>query len=239
MASNIATVQPLALVQQAMDKGIAPEQLGKLLDLQERWERNEAAKDYAEAITQFQAECPRIYKHRQASFDGKPVYKFASFDDIDAQVRPLLTKYGIVVTFSTSETTAQGITVTVRIRVGTHVEESNLRVPVPSQMKVNDTQRFGAALAYAKRYALCDALNIVVTDEDDDAANLAARVGVRELEIVKTLLSKCEKWTAAKILHVYKLERLEDMTAADYEVIKRDLAAEVHARNKPQPQVKR
>jgi hypothetical protein len=36
-------------------------------------------------------------------------------------------------------------------------------------MRVNETQKFGAALSYAKRYALQGALNIVVTDEDTDA----------------------------------------------------------------------
>ena len=47
------------------------EQLGKLLDLQMRWEANEQRKAYHAAMAAFKAEVPQIVKNKTASFDSK------------------------------------------------------------------------------------------------------------------------------------------------------------------------
>lgn len=173
---QLATVQatnPLAILAAAVERGADPDQLEKLLALQERYERNEAAKAYANALTAFQAKCPPIKKNREAKIVGQRTsysYNFASYDDVMAQIGGLLTECGIALSFSTTNQD-KGIRVTLKIRHGTHVDECTLDVPIPA-MNVNDTQRYGAALSYAKRYALCAALNIVVTNEDSDASDL-------------------------------------------------------------------
>jgi len=158
---------PMTLLAAAIERNIDPDQLGKLLSLEERWNKNRAAEAFAVAITGFQGECPQVFKSRETT-GGNMRYSFASFDDVMRVAGPLLAKHGIVVTFST-EPAERGMKISCRVRVGTHSEESTLTMPIP-EMKVNDTQRFGAAVSYLKRYALCAALNIVVTSEDNDAA---------------------------------------------------------------------
>jgi hypothetical protein len=74
------------------------------------------------------------------------------------------------------------------IRVGAHYQDHHFTTPVPADLKVNDTQKMGAALSYAKRYVLCAALNIVVTDEDNDAASLMDLIGDPEIEQLNTLI---------------------------------------------------
>lgn len=167
---TISATNPLAILASAVERGADPDQLDKLLALQERYESNEAAKAFAEALTTFQAKCPVIMKKREAKIVGNRSsysYNFASYDDVMRQILPLLTECGLALSFSTTNQD-KGIRVTLKIRHGTHVEDHTLDVPVPA-MNVNDTQRYGAALSYAKRYALCAALNIVTTGEDDDA----------------------------------------------------------------------
>lgn len=167
LEKSTGVTNPLVLIQAAIERNIEPAQLEKLMDLEERWVRNRAAEAFGNAVSQFQSLCPIVHKRRQACFDGKPAYVFASFDDVMRAAGPILADCGLAVTFST-EDVPTGIKVTCRVRHGIHSEATMLHVPIPA-MKVNDTQKFGAALAYAKRYALCAALNIVVSDEDDDA----------------------------------------------------------------------
>ena len=181
LAHSTGVSNPLVLLQSMIEKGVDPSALKQMMDLSERWEANQAAKKFAAAITLFQSKCEAVYKRRSAQFDekdsaggktGKKIdaYKFASYDDIMAEVQPILAECEIVVTFTTEEPEKDkpGMRGTCRVRVGTHCEETKLFLPIPA-MKVNATQMFGAALSYLKRYLLCAALNIRTTDQDNDA----------------------------------------------------------------------
>lgn len=163
-------MSPLTLLHTALEKGVDPDRLGKLMDLAERWEENRASKAFADAITKFQKLCPPIHKSQMAGkSDGRMQYKFASYDDVMYVAGPILADCGIAISFTT-DPSEHGLKATCRVRVGTHYEDHTLTVPIPD-MRVNGTQQFGAALTYAKRYVLCAALNIVVTNEDDDASS--------------------------------------------------------------------
>lgn len=219
LATTNATVTPLALLQQAIDKGINTDDLTKLMDLHERHERNVAAAVYAEALANFQSKCPVIGKKRKATINsskGSYSYQFAGYEDVMKQVKPLLDENRIVVTFSTAATD-KGLIATCTLRVGTHSEPHTLEVPIPS-MNVNDTQKYGAALSYAKRYALCAALNIVVGDEDDDASTLAPVKTITEEQVLQI-----EDWIVTTnsdrdlFLKAFRIEKLADMPAAKFQ----------------------
>lgn len=157
---------PMAIIAAGLESGtLQPEQLSKLMDLQERWERNAAASAFGDALAAFQRDCPPIVKERRADR-----YYFAGLDDIMAKIRPVLGRHGLSVTFDTEHNDGGNLTVVCIVRHGIHEQRSRHTMPVPKELKVNSAQQYGAALSYAKRYALCAALNIVVTDEDNDAA---------------------------------------------------------------------
>lgn len=164
---------PMALIEMAVSGGADPDKLEKLMELQERWEANRAAEAFGQALADFQAECPPVHKGRSIDLGRGAGPKYASLDDIMAVAQPILTAHGLSVTFSASIDDGK-LHATCCIRKGIHSEESEITLPVPQQMKVNDTQKMGAAFSYAKRYALCAALNITVTDQDTDATNLTA-----------------------------------------------------------------
>ena len=208
---------PLALISQAIERGITGDELGKLMSLQERWEANQAAKAFAVAVSGFQADCPPVLKERTASVPtksgGKFEFGFASFDNVMATARPHLQKWGIAVSFDTDAATVPGkLRVVCNVRVGTHTQSTTVLFPVPV-LSTNDTQAFGAAITYGKRYALCAALNIVVTDEDNDASALVAYIGADDVAEVRRIIEKCGvrldqflKWAA--------VESVEDIAAA-------------------------
>jgi hypothetical protein len=168
---------PMALVQAAIDKGIDPERLGKLLDLAERWEANQAAAEFSKALTAFQRECPPVHKGRPVMGKGgsQVRYSFAGYDDIMVVVGPILARHGICVDFQTP-TTRDEFKVVMRIRVGAYYEDKTFSAPMPDLAKLasatymTEPQAFGTVLSYFKRYTLCAGLNITVTNEDTDAA---------------------------------------------------------------------
>ncbi len=216
MSGELATVpnndgaQLLTIIQQAAnspDFDVAKMQ--QLMELKRDWDRDEAAKRYAAAIAEFQRRCPPIRKNRKPS--SGPAYTYASYDDIMAIAKPLLAECGIVVAFST-EQIDKSIRVTCRLTVGTHSEDHTFTVPIPD-MRVNDTQKFGAALSYAKRYGLQGALNIVVTDEDSDAANVAATTITGQQ--VDELSAEIDRRQAdpVRFLAAFGIEALCDMPA--------------------------
>lgn len=186
-------MNPLALLQTAIERGLDVDKLGKLMDLAERWEANQAAAAYGHALAKFQSLCPPIKKNRTATIPNKNdpnkawSYKFADYEDVMKQIGPLLCECGLSVTFSEGEQLANKLAVVCSVRHGSHVQPTHFAVPIP-QMLVNDTQRFGAAMSYVKRYALAAALNLVFTGEDNDAAGLLGTITEAEVKVIEDLL---------------------------------------------------
>lgn len=165
---NLPTIEPprpdpLAMLGQALERGMSVADLGPLMDLIERDQANKARTAFMDAMARFQAACPTVKKSRRADR-----YSYAPLDEILRTIRPHLDDCGLAVRFST-KTDGPMITAlcTVSHRDG-HSETSEFAAPIDGNMKVNETQRMGSANSYAKRYALMNALNLVASDEDDD-----------------------------------------------------------------------
>jgi len=203
---------PMVLLQQAIDRGLTTTDLERLAALQERWEERRSAAAFGEALARFQALCPVIKKTRRAEV-GKFGYTYASYDDIHFAIRSLLAECGLSVSFDTM-TENNAVKVTCHVRHGTYVQSTTFSVPMP-QLSTNNTQAFGAALSYGKRYALCAALNIVVSDEDDDAAALVERISDEEAAILRELLRQTGR-DEGRFLQWARCERFEDLSRAKY-----------------------
>lgn len=202
---------PMRLISAAMSAGVSVADLSRLFDLQERHEKQKAQEAYAEALTGFQRNCPRVYKARKTA--GNFSFGYASLDDIDAVIRPILARYGIVIAFDSEHTTANNenvINVTVRVRVGAYYEDRRFGCPIPKDLRASDSQKWGAALSYAKRYALCAALNIVVTDEDNEQHLIGAEtITATEMLDIRELLKSCPKDAESAMLNWLKVESLD------------------------------
>lgn len=190
-STALAAATPMSLIQTAIEKGMAVENLGKLMDLQERYERNEAAKEFALAIADFQSKMPAVVKGNPVNDkNGNLMYTFASFDDIMAIAQPILSARGITVTFSTKVTPEKLMETTCHVRVGIHVEHTSITLALPSIPNANDAQKAGAALAYGQRYSMKAALNIRISGEDTDAAKLAETVNEQQAQRIDNLIER-------------------------------------------------
>ena len=169
-----ASIDAGALLSLAIDKGAGIDVLERLMAIRGELEKENARKDYFADLSQFQSACPVIHKGKAVmNKDGRSVrYHYAPLETIQRAIGPLLLQFGFSYRFQTSST-ADSVQVTciVSHRAG-HEEQTQFTSAVDPQAFMNLAQKFGSALTFGKRYALCNGLGIISGDEDDDAQSL-------------------------------------------------------------------
>lgn len=145
----------------------------RLVGLQERMDAKAAEKAFNKAMTQFQARCPQILKSSSAKITtksgGSYGYKYAELDQIDDAIRPLMTELGLSKRFTT-EKIGNEIKVTCIVsHEDGHSIQSPFQVALDSDAAMSLAQKGGAAVTFAKRYALVAALGLTTTETDTDA----------------------------------------------------------------------
>jgi ERF superfamily len=172
-------VTPAELMQAVINKGITPENvavLEKLIGLHERMELRDAEKAFNGAFVALQKDMPAI-KASEAVPDknGNVKYHFAPYEAIMEEVKPLLQKHGFTVSFSMDFREGRIIQSCTLSHLGGHSRTNQFMARVGNGPPgSSEAQADGAASTYAKRFALCNALNIVC-DYDTDGAGQDAR----------------------------------------------------------------
>lgn len=178
-------VTPMALIERAMASGASMEQLEKLLDLQQRWEKNEARKAFDEAMAAAKADIPVIHKNREVDFTsqkGRTNYRYEDLAEIARTVDPILARHGLSYRFRTSSPPNEPVTVTCVIahRSG-HSEENTLCAGRDDSGNKNSIQAIGSTLTYLQRMTLKAALGLSAsTDDDGRGAGGGEPVGLPE-----------------------------------------------------------
>lgn len=171
----------LAVIDRAVASKTDPATMERMFALYERMEAMRARKEFAEAMSAFKADCPPIPRRTEnAQFkvtrDGVTrARRYAALEDIEATIREPLGKHGL--SFRWGETkVADGILTMACVvsHVGGHSESSAVSLPIDSKAGCSDQQKTGAAMTYAQRYSLVQALGLTSCDEDDDGNDLNA-----------------------------------------------------------------
>jgi ERF superfamily len=169
----LAVTTPMTLIDIAVQKGASVEQLSQLLDLQMRWEANEAKKAYQKAMAAFKAEVPGIIKNRTASFAGKSggtvQYDYATLDNVCDKLIPALSKHGLTHKWRTSQEGPK-IRVTCVLSHGIHSEDgATLEASPDDTGGKNAIQAIGSTKSYLERYTFLSACGVAVRGQDTDA----------------------------------------------------------------------
>ena len=172
-ASLPVMAQPhMRLIEIALEKGTDITQLEKLMDLQERYEANQARKEFAAAMSKFQSMLPVIEKNGVVDYTsakGRTCYDYAKIEDIAHAIKPALKETGLSYRFT--QTQNQGwITVTCIITHSSgHSEISELTSQPDISGGKDPLKAIASANSYLRRYTLTGNLGIVAGGEDDDA----------------------------------------------------------------------
>jgi hypothetical protein len=159
-------LSPMDLLAKAVERGADVSTLERLADLAERMKAQQAREAFNASLAAFQAECPPVIKTHRGHNSS-----YAKLEDIVVQTQASRERHGLHYAFNTSQTAAL-ITVDCRVTHSSgHSEVSSATFPIdPKAAGMSEPQKVASAITYAKRYALMNALGIVVADEDNDAA---------------------------------------------------------------------
>ncbi|HWR52945.1 MAG TPA: ERF family protein [Bryobacteraceae bacterium] len=210
----------------ARDPQVDVGKMQQLLEMRERMIAKEAEREFVAALSRLQPKLPRITKQGTISVpgkDGRQGHKtpFAKYEDITKEVRPLLAEEGFSVSYSFDGSTCR---CTLSHRDGHSKVASTPPLPMDKTGSKNDVQAVGSMMSYAKRYALCNVLDIVTVDQDDDA-HLAGTITNEQALQIRDMISECglNKERVTKLLAIAGVTTVEHIQKHQYDAIMESL----------------
>jgi hypothetical protein len=177
VVSAIAT--PADLVRYALESGADLDRLERLMDMQIKWEANEARKAFAQAMADFKLNPPTIYKDKHVEFrtdKGVTAYDHATIGNVVEKVVAALAEHG----FSHKWTPARSeggiisITCVITHRQG-YSEETCLEAGLDQSGGKNNIQAMISTKTYLERHSLLAAVGLATRDAPDDDGRGAGR----------------------------------------------------------------
>jgi len=223
-----AQASPNAVIMMAMQKGYTPELIEKMIQLQERFEANEARKAYHEAMAAFKADPPDIGKDKKVSFDvgnRTTSYTHASLANVTEKINKALSIQGLSAGWTTVQAD-KGITVTCTIthRLG-HSESTSLTAAPDTSGSKNAIQAVGSTVSYLERYTILALTGLATRDMDDDGKGNG-----------DGKMTKFEEWEikATEVIEAAKtvedlIQWWPDHKEAITKELKKEQAAKIHA----------
>lgn len=169
--ANINNYSPMQQMLEAAKAGIDVTQIGQMMELQERWEANQAKKAYVAAMSRFRGEPVSIEKTKRVNYissKGEVDYYHADLADVSKAVTPILSKHGLSFSWSTNQS-SNGIAVTCTI---THIQGHSESVTLAASADIsggkNSIQAIGSTVTYLQRYTLLAICGLAASDIDND-----------------------------------------------------------------------
>ena len=177
----------MRLIEIAVNNGADITQLEKLMDLQERYEANQAKKDFNAAMSIFQSALPVIEKTGIVDYTtskGRTYYDYAKLEDIAHAIKPALKLAGLSYRFTQSQDGGFITVICIVTHSSGHFETSQLTSQADFSGGKDALKAIASAISYLRRYTLTGSLGIVAGGEDDDAgaANLESNISSEDKE---------------------------------------------------------
>lgn len=169
--NGLQTTTPDQLLALAVNNNLDVDKLEKLLLMKERWDKEQAKKDFVAALSKFQEECPELRKTKDVKFktDGPVIYTYAPLPDIDRQIKGLLKKHGFTKRWRIFDVAGKTKVVCIITHTGGHSEETEMEGDSDMSGQKSAMQGKGASITFMQRYTLIGALGLTTADTDIDA----------------------------------------------------------------------
>lgn len=183
---------PMTMLDRAIASGASVEVLSKLMDLHERWEKNQARRAFDQAIAAAKAEIPVVVKNREVDFatqKGRTHYRYEDFAGIARVVDPILARHGLSYRFRTSTNNGVLTVTCVLSHVAGHAEENSLAAGYDESGNKNAIQAIGSTQTYLQRYTLKAALGLAAAADDDGAILSGETISPEQVSELQDLIA--------------------------------------------------
>lgn len=165
-------ITPMHMLQMAVSQNADLDKLEKLMELQAKWEANEARKAFTVAMSAFKATGLIVGKDKSVAFAGT-AYTHASLGNVCATIGAELSKHGLSFRWHT-EQAAGKIRVTCTLtHIGGHSESVSLESSPDDSGKKNQIQQIASAVSYLERYTLLAITGTATQEQDDDGGKFS------------------------------------------------------------------
>ncbi len=180
-------VTPMSMLQAARAQGASLEQMQQLMDMQFKWEANEARKAYYEAVAKFKAEQINISKDKKNTQYNS---RYTGKGNLVNTVNPILSKYDLSASWDIDQ--SNGITVScILSHAQGHSEQVSMTAPADSSGQKNPIQQIKSTITYLE-IATYEAVTGVASYDDpgDNDGNSAGAktITAAQVEILEKLI---------------------------------------------------
>jgi len=202
---------PADLLNIAVSQNADLDKMEKLMELQERWEANEAKKAYNQAMTAFNNEPLIIEKTRKAHTS-----MYAGLAETLEVVRPAMLEHGLSHSWKTEQHDTGTITVQCCIThtLG-HSECTSMSAAPDESGSKNSIQALGSAQTYLQRYTLYAILGLASRDMDTDGGKPIPKITDEQAEEINNLLDEV-KGDKAQFCKGMKINAIPELKETDY-----------------------
>jgi len=211
-----APATPADIVLYAMQKGADIAQIEKFMDLQMKWEADQARKAFVSDMAEFKKNPPRITKDKQVAFNGTS-YMHATLGNVTGAIVEGLARHGFSHRWDTDQQQGGQIVVTcILTHKQGHSERTTMSAGRDDSGKKNNIQQMASTVTYLQRYTLLSATGVATNDQEDDdgaGSELDTRLADEWIAKVKAAPNDdevCNVWAvgakaieAAKDKHAY------------------------------------
>lgn len=158
---------PADMVLYVMQNGGSIDQLERMLDLQRKWEADQARKAYVEDMAEFKKNPPKIIKDKDVAFNGT-AYSHATLGNVTNAIVEGLAQHGFSHRWDVKQNGAMiEVACTITHRLG-HSESVSLQAGKDDSGKKNQIQQVASTITYLQRYTLLSATGLATHDQHDD-----------------------------------------------------------------------
>ena len=160
------------ILMRAIELNVDLDAFEKLVNLVEKVQIDKAKREFYEALSNFQGECPTVMKKSEVNMGyGKPHYNYASLGDIITEIQKTLQKNGLSYHWKVNnDDSFIEVTCILAHKSGYELQTSISAVKDATPGKSN-VQAIASTITYLKRYTLVSLLGIGTADPDDDAVS--------------------------------------------------------------------
>ena len=171
----------LIIERAAQDDKFDVAKLQALLEMRERWSKEESRKAFVVALTNFKSDPPEVLKTKHVSFStggGKMNYNHADLAGASAQIGAALSVHGLSHRWNVEQTKEGKIAVTcILMHVLGHSESVRMESGSDMSGGKNSIQAIGSATSYLQRYTLFAVAGVIAKEQGDDDGGATGMTG--------------------------------------------------------------
>jgi len=190
---------PMAMLAVAVQKGMDAATIAGLMDLQERYDANEAKKAFNVAFAAFKGEVIKVVKNRTVEVGPLKDKKYAELFSVVNAITPALSLHGLSASWKLTKDEKDWIEVTCTIKHALgHSESVSMGGPPDTGGAKSPIQARASSVSYLERYTLKAICGVAEQGEDDDGAGKQAGMSDEAYQAWKAKIEATKTKAAAK-----------------------------------------